>query len=625
MTLTGINYLYLPQVSGFYFDLSNITLSDFNNPVTFSFIDKSSNSFSFQFLSGYVYDNSGKIISSCNLSDYQAINGYIGNNILNYQINGIFNKIPLPFNNLNILYISSSSTTVNCDVSINSNPINYSVSFPNTYNVSGQLVGIINSDTNFTVYNPNLLFYNNSFQLLTPPSSVFTINSGSNSFPLQDVDPVSVSYLNTFSLGLTSSFGDIGGKFSSNRQVYATNLLTLSDYDSNVYYQDSLFNGSWSGNSFSYSDNPLNYNLSFNTIYGDIFGDSLPSIVSIKYESLYPIDNSGYASSYVTGFNLTNSGLYSGSAPSASFTNYYYVTGLEKANESFLFSSGCSNQILTTFSGGSPSGNASGYLNLVNVYLSGIYGSGVKNYKAVTNYSALNSGSGYKFSPSIILATGGSCYSLPDYSGIELGQFKKISGSGSLLSQAGGLYGEVLTSQITGSGGVVTGYRVTGLNLTNIGYGYGSSYPPTVSFIRSTGDPLTSNASGTLSYKSTGLYNFTGFWTTTVGSSTLPIYSAGGKNYYSGNFQLGQFQNYINLGVAVSGLDNTSPVTGLLTVYLSDGFTGVSAQRLIFQSRSFNSYTGALLPNPSLISYTPPPDLSGVFQQNQLQSQTIYF
>ena len=625
MTFTGINTLYLPQVSGFSFNLYNITLSDFNNPVTFYFFDSGVNSFYFKFLSGYIYDNSGKAISSCNLSDYQTLNGYVGGNTLSYQINGISNEIPVNFSRLEGLNISSSSTVVNCDVSIDSNPINYSVSFPSTYNVSGQLVGVINSDTSFIVYNPSLLFYNNSFQLLTPPSNIFTINSGSNNFPLQDVDPVSVSYLNTFLLGLNSSFGDIGGKFSSNRNVYAAELLTLSDYASNVYYQDSLFDGSWSGNSFSYSDNPLSYNISFNTIYGDIFGDSLPSTASIKYESLYPVDKSGYAASYVTGFELTSSGLYSGSAPSVSFTNYYYVTGLEKANESFLFSSGCSGRILTTFSGGTPSGNASGYLNLVSIYLSGIYGDGVKAYKAVSDYSALNSGSGYKSSPNIILATGGSCYSLPDYSGVELGQFKKISGYGSLLSQAGGLYGEVLTTGITGSGGTVTGYRVTGLNLTNIGYGYGSSYPPTLSFTRSAGDPLTNNASGTLSHKSTGLYNFTGFWNATVGSSGLSVYSLSSKNYYSGDFQVGQFQDYINLAVGVSGLDNTSPVTGLLTVYLSNGSTGVTAQKLIFQSRSFNSYTGALAINPSLSSYTPPPNLSSVFEQSQLQSQTIYF
>jgi hypothetical protein len=612
MQFTGINYLNLPQVQNFYFELSNITVSDTGRADLF-FYDKDGNNFGFQFISGYLFDNNKKIICSYNLLDSVNIVGFVSNNSLNYKINDISNQIPVTFTNLNLLYISSNSTAVNCDISCSSQPINYSVSFPATYAGGTELNGTINSDVKFKIYNPSSFFFNTYYDLLSLPSGqTIDIQSGSNSFTLKDIDPVQVQYLNQFQLGLTTTFDDIGGKIASYRnQLDNKNVLSLSDNQSNTYYQDAFFDGSYSGSSFVYSDVPVTYNFSLNASNISFDGDSFPSVLSVKYESLYPIDKSGYVSSYITGFNLTNSGLYSGAAPTVNFTQYYYVTGITRAFESFLFSTGCSSSLLTTFSGGIPSGNASGYLNLVNVYLSGIYSSGIGIFKAASSYSILSSGSGYRYAPNLLISTGGSCYNLPDFSGVEKGQFKKINGSGLLLSQAGGLTGYALTSGIIGAGGNITGYKVTGLNLTNIGYGYSTLFPPLVTFVRSTGDPLSNNASGNFKLKSTGLYDFTGFWN--INSNAVPLsgYSYNNKNYYSGDFDIGIFQNNIVFQINLSGIDNTLPITGLLTVYLSDGVTGIMTQKQIFQSRSFIS------------GYVPPPDYSSIFNQSQYNVQSL--
>ena len=85
MQFTGINYINLPQVQNFYFELSNITVSN-TGRVDFAFYDKDGNNFSFQISDNYIYDNNKKIICSYNLIEPINIWGFISNNSLNlYQ------------------------------------------------------------------------------------------------------------------------------------------------------------------------------------------------------------------------------------------------------------------------------------------------------------------------------------------------------------------------------------------------------------------------------------------------------------------------------------------------------------------------------------------------------------
>jgi hypothetical protein len=622
MQFTGNNTLYLPQVNQFSFLISGIDVFD-TGVVNFQFNDTGSNYFNFQLSGGYV--TTDRIISTYNTVDLFNIYGYIANNILNYQINNINYQKTVPFENLNSLIVSGGANPTNCSIFINSNPINANLSFNSTYNYTGLLTGFITSDTVFSTPPPSFLFYNSNLNFLTNTANYLTINTGVNYFYAQDTDSTIVEYVNNFYASINPMFGIIGNKFSPNRVGISNQTsLFLSDINTNNYYQTSLFNGIWNGNNFTYVDNPTNYNLSFNLGGSTLVGDFSPSTLFIQYAPIYPSNNSSYVSQYITGFNLTNSGLYSGVPPTINFNNYYYVTGLNKSFESFLFSTGCSNSILTTFTGGLPSGNASGYLNLVNVYLSGIYGVGVNSFKAANSYTILNSGSGYQSAPNLIFATGGNCYSVPDYSGIQSGQFKYVSGYGAVGNQAAGLTGYPLTSGITGSNGNITGYEVTGITLTNIGYGYSSSYPAKITFTRGSSDQLTNNASGNFSYKSTGLYNFTGSWNMTynifsTGYTTLPELNG----LISGSTFMSSGQNNINLALSLTGLDNTSPISGLLTLYLSGVNQSLTTTKTIYQSRVFNLNTGALLPN-AFVNYTYPlSDNISAYSISQVSSQYI--
>src|ERR1019366_119359 len=112
------------------------------------------------------------------------------------------------------------------------------------------------------------------------------------------------------------------------------------------------------------------------------------------------------------------------------------------------------------------------------VRLSGIYGTGINTFKIISGYSGISSGLGYQSAPTAILGTGGGCYSLPDASGTQTAQFRFSSGLGAVYAQAAGLTGLVLTS------GNLSGYAVTGIQVTNIGFGYSASFPPNLTFQR---------------------------------------------------------------------------------------------------------------------------------------------
>ena len=621
MQFIGNNKLYLPQVNQFSFVITGIDVTD-TGLVNFQFNDVSGNFFNFQLSGGYI--TTDKIICTYNTIDLINIYGYQANNVLNYQINNINYQKNLPFGNLNYLNIFSSGATT-CDILINGNPINTSIGFNPTYNYTGLLTGFISSDTAYCAKSPSFIFYNSHLNSLTNLYSTLGVNPGINYFYLKDIDSTIVEYTNNFYASINPTFGIVNGLFSPSRiGISNQTILSLSDVNSNSYYQTSLFNGVWSGNNFYYVDNQSTYNLSFNLGSNTLVGNYSPSTLFIQYSPLSPVNGSSYTCQYITGFKLLNGGAYSGEAPTASFSKYYYVTGLNKPFESFLFSTGCGNSLLATFTGGFPSGNASGYLNLINVYLSGIYGAGINNFKAASSYTILNSGSGYQYAPNLILATGGNCYSLADYSGIQSGQFKYISGYGAVANQAAGIIGYPLISGITGSNGNTTGYAVTGIVLTNVGYGYSSTYPANISFIRDSSDLSTNNASGVFLYKSTGLYNFTGNWGMSynifsTGYITLPELNG----LISGSILMPTGQNNVNLALYLSGLDNTSPISGLLTLYLSGVNQSITTQKIIYQSRLFNLNTGALLPNSKINSTSPITDAVSTYSASQFSSQYI--
>jgi hypothetical protein len=599
MQFTGTSFVGLPQVNQFGFCITGINVQ--SNLANFQFLDIGGNSFAFNFNSGFVSTN--KIICAYNFFGPNTIIGYISGGNLNYYINEIGNQQAISFGRLSGVCVNAGTGIVYCDFILNSNPINYTVSFAPYYNYGGQLTGTIVSDTAFQIINPSILSYSSNKALLNNTYTVMNVVSGTNNYVFQDLDTDGFEYQDNFYASLPVSFGDIGGQFYSWRSgINGSYFLSLSDQASNIYYQASAFNGIMSGNQFVYQDSPVEYYLNYTFNNVSYLGYQQNANLSVIFTPLNPVNNSGYQASYITGYSLVSGGMY-GTPPSASFSQYFYVTGIQNSMQSFLFSSGCANSINVSFEGGNPISGASGVLILKPVYLSGIYGNGVNYFKIASGYSGMSNGWAYQTAPQFVLATGGGCFSLPDASGYQTAQFQYATGLGAIYRQAYGLTGLVLT---TPSGG---GLTITGLEMTNLGVGYNTGFIPYVYFNRGVGDTQTANATGNFYLKNSGVYNFTGFWDVSCNLGTGYVNLSGYNGYYSGNFPVYGNGN-VNILINLSQLDNTSPVSGLLSLTLAGNGTSTTFQDVILQSRTFDLNTGALLPNAyPMVNFYPLNDL----------------
>ena len=610
MQFTGTSVVLLPQVNQFSFSLTGLKVSN-TGVVNFQFYDTGTGVFTFLLSGGIISTN--KSISTYNTLEASSISGYYQSGVLNYLVNGIFGQQTVSFNRLNKVAVNSSGTVTNCDLNLSSPQINYTISFSPNYQYFGLLTGTITSDTAFPTNTPYLLSYNSNQNLLSANENLIQVNTGTTLLRLSDVDESFYEYQNDFYIGLPASFGTIGDNYSSYRSgIINQNVLSFTPSTGNVYAETSLFDGSWSGTKFTYSDNPLVYNLGYN--YSNFTFNGIPSAstLTVAFYPLTPQNGSGYQSQYITGLTIATGGDYA-SPPTAQFSQYYYVTGLQNSLQSFLFSSGCTG-IPVTFTGGSPTSGASGSLVLKQVRLSGIYGAGVNTFKIISGYSGISSGLGYQSAPTAVLGTGGGCYSVPDASGSQTAQFRFSSGLGAIYAQAAGLTGLVLTS------GSLSGYVVTGIQVTNIGFGYSASFPPNLTFQRASGDSRTGNASGVFSYKTTGNYQFNNFWDVSYnlgsGFNSLTEYAG----YFSGSMNVLGNGN-VALQINCANLDNTSAVSGLLVTRFSVGTQNIYREQVIYQTRTFDLYTGALAPFSSpQISVIPLADLNYILSNDPYDS-----
>mgnify|MGYP003345770068 CR=1 FL=1 len=84
----------------------------------------------------------------------------------------------------------------------------------------------------------------------------------------------------------------------------------------------------------AYSGSKSELNLFFNIQKTDSIGNELPFSGRIN---LYLDEFKDYPQHYITGFVLTNNGLYSGKEPALSFNKYYYVEGIPQNFQNLLF------------------------------------------------------------------------------------------------------------------------------------------------------------------------------------------------------------------------------------------------------------------------------------------------
>lgn len=583
----------LPQVKDFSFILSDISISDFNY-VYFKFYDTESNVFSFDFENGFIKTN--KILYAYNTKEYINIEGYKKDGKVFFKINEIHFEIKTNFSFLDKIIIDTTDTNISFNLFINSNPINYELSVNPNYSLDGNLTGNLFTDTKLKIQNYSLKFLNSIPNLLEFSGNGLsgTFNSGNNLFVLKDIDEIKFEYLNEFFIYTNTIFGEKANKLSSYRgNFYNKNSLSLNRSNNNIYSKSSLFEGYWNNN-FIYSGRNKNYNLSYFIQKLNYAGDPLSIPVSLKFEPSYPLDNSIYKSEYVTGYEIKNSGLYSGSIPQIEFSKYYFVDGISQSLNNLLFSAECANSIPINYIGNS-TGEASGFLTLKNIRLNNFYGQGVNVFKAAFGYTSYSKGSGYIEAPIISWGTGNNCFSVADTLG-ESGQFKKIDNTkAKISSHSDYLNGKILTKNLSSEDGSITGYMISGLKITNIGSGYNKLFPPKIKFNRSSEDPLIDDASIELLYKESGLYNFTGDWNISYNfydSINNKINNYNG--FFSGDFDAPIGEDAVNLNINLIKLDHTEPISGIITIKIGDNSNYKILQDYVYSERYFDQNPEAL-------------------------------
>ena len=278
-------------------------------------------------------------------------------------------------------------------------------------------------------------------------------------------------------------------------------------------------------NNFTYINEPASKIITYEVFSSNLMGDSKDKTLIVKFEPIAPLSGTYYESNYVTGFYLTSSGEYL-YPPSTRFTGYYYVTGLNYNWNSLLLNSGCSGSIPIVFTGSNGYGaGASGILTTAKIYLQDVYNAGIRSYYMPTSFTMITGGTGYLSPSQAILITGiySNCYDVAQHFGYNYLIFSPFSAYGSMDVSAGYLTGVAMTVTGLVDGGTQTGYLVTGLDITNPGFGYNINSFPKMSFIRQDGDALTKNATGILMMKRSGYYDFTGHWTINTGISNFDL------------------------------------------------------------------------------------------------------
>jgi hypothetical protein len=607
MLFTNFNVISLPNVNEFAFEFKNIVVNNYGS-FLFKFNTQLEGiSVSFQngsirgdsqiphlgvYNTGEPFSISGLFFQNPNTSTNSLL---IKVGEITMQTDG-YQRCPLA----NMIIATPSSGTLNVDVSLQSKTgILYELNFPDSFQIGSNLTGTITSNHAGFIFGSNNRFFNSFETLLSGDPFVAFLNPNeAQNFILQDYDTSFQNNQIDFLTSLHTSSGDVNVISSVSRTGLYDNTITqlVNSNVNNVI--TTLFGGTWTGgNRFVYSDTPQSLTMSYGIFHSDSLGQPLDETITYAFTATNPTNGQTFISEYVTGFQLTASGQYT-VQPKVIFTGYYCVTGLQQEMRSMLFSSGCTGNLGVTFARNSIYGTgASGVLNLRQVTFQNIYGVGNNNFYVVDSFSILSGGTGYGVPPTAIVGTGvySGCYDVVGRSGVNVAWFLPFNTSGGLNPSATYLTGEVLTTTgIVGTGivsGGYTGYIVTGFNLTNPGSGYNATYKPFMRFVRNPADLIPSasgfSATGILSTKATGLYDFDSIWKVETGFAGYSLISGG----FTGSINLPVNKNYLSLRVSCSGLDNTAPVFTSLTITTS---AGVTVSQYITGLKTYNTDTGYL-------------------------------
>lgn len=594
MYFTGSNFRLTPEVNQMKVSLGDLTVygtgqSEFG-------LSGQGNILKFQFSGSKIISPSGKIVGTYNNGEAFNLDWILDTGIYQYRFNGdlIENRKSKPSFNIQKFFVNSTGSSVSADVKLYTVDIPCSISFPDRFLALSSLSGSLTNTSpfKFRVFDNSLNFFQTTSQLLSGKATGFA--TGTTSFPLLFTDANTSRFDSELQFGLTlqTAIGPIDGVFTTDRVsgLDTTVSKLVTDFGNTGLYV--LFDGSGiTGNKFVYINTPAQYLISYYAPSTNLRGEQKTKIINVKIESVLPTGVTGaYTSEYITGFTLVSGGEYV-YPPSAKFSGYYYVSGLDTPLSRILLSSGCSGDLPVTFSGNSSRGvNASGVLKSTKVRLTGVYGEGNNNYYMPTSFQLVSGGTGYVFQPTAFIQTGvfSNCYDLGLKYGYNYSIYMPFTGLGVLAPQADYLTGEVLTNTGLVSGGLYTGYVVTGIRITNPGSGYNSTYLPKMHFVRQVGDTLGANATGNFNLKATGFYNFTGNWSLYTGLSSSDLVIMTGT---SGIINLDSGSNYVTAKISFSGIDNTQPVVAKFTASMVGANT---LEHLITGAKRYDISTGFL-------------------------------
>lgn len=527
----------------------------------------------FLFRSNRIFSPDSKFVGSYNLNEPITLDGNIDTGRYQFSLDGdlIANRKTKSNFTIQRFFVNTTGAELISNVKLYCDTIPYTISTAENFNALSSLTGIVGNDSplNFRVFRSSLTYYQSSSELLSGTiTGNVTGNSTGLSFSLSDANTSRFDSQLRFILSLDTSIGKLSGTFVSNRVSgldYIVRKLTTS---STGVVMSGLFDGTGRlANRFIFTPVPLSSFLNYYASISDLRGQQQDKSFNIKIENLSHTEGQAYKSEYVTGFTLTNSGEYL-QVPTVKFTGYYYVSDLDWNLSTMILSSGCTGNLPVTFSGLGGVG-ASGEILSKRTFLSGVYGVGVNIFYLPYQFNLLSGGTGYLQTPTAFIFTGKypNCFDVAKNSG-SASIYVPFSGSGELTPSAAYLTGEVLYRTGLVSGGQLTGYIVTGLEITNPGSGYNSIYVPRLSFIRQTGDTLITGATGAFSLKASGTYSLTGNWAIKTGVSNGNLAYMTGA---SGILNLSSTQNYFTVQINFSGNDNTEPLSTRVTVSMVSG------------------------------------------------------
>lgn len=625
MKFTGLNTLYTPRVSQLNYSFKNIVV-DTTGEYTFCSIHfcptsryVSSTGTLFSLVNGRLMDASGRFVSTYNTGEMFSTSGWL-DFVSNYRYlfidNSLHRTIDTTISSGVVGAISITCPTsgaLTCDILLNSCRMSDAISFSN-FPTRGSVTGYITASHDMFVNNDTLRFYQSYETLLTGGSLLAFVDTRYlTPIVYYDADSSSTNNAFTFDYSYSTTFNQSTNQITLSRTgLYDSGIVQLIDLNDNTTFSG-LFDGVWSGNRFVYQDERSILSLNYLVLVTDAIGNPYYPITG-RYEISIPSTGRYMKAEYISGFSLTSSGEYS-NPPLITVTGYYSCTGIQQTLQSLLFSSGCSGNLQTTFSGGGGA-KATGELQLATVLFTGVYSSDAKYFRIVNGYTTVNIGTGYTSAPKAYVNTGMygiDCFDVPLSSGYNYAWFKPFDTSGTMDVEAGYFTGVALC--VTGiMEDATTGYFVTGIDVYNIGTGYNNLLVPFMSFVRTGADTLTKNASGIL-FTNTGSINNVSGWKAQVGVAGTSLTNSG----FIGNLFLNEDPTFA-VDILCSGLDITEPITGRIIVWVttlqSSPVTGYFTYSKYFDI----SPTALKKKDNELIPFSVNTDLSFLLSQGELDS-----